>query len=171
MGELSRHKERNIAVFFGDETFPKFGRGRHNKKFATCIAKLAKVLKELEIERVFLPSYKGTNMAAALVMHQLDVPYTLVIPHPSFGSMSTIHDKLELATASKNAAKTIVFSADDSSGLMFPVEEVTTDFVEYISRHCNSVIIAHSNDPTDKFLKLLSHFKEDAFKKTFSFIY
>ena len=171
MDEAFNPREKNIAVLFGDETFPKSGRGRSNKHFSAAVAKLTKVLKDLNIRRVYLPSYKGTNMTAAIILTKLNIPYTLVIPHPSFGSMSTIRDKLGLAAASSSADKTIVFSGDDTSGLVYPAQEITEDFVEYITRHCNSVIVAHSKKPTEKFLKLLSNFGENAFEKHFSFIY
>tara|TARA_R110000823_G_scaffold29648_3_gene85776 strand:- start:388 stop:933 length:546 start_codon:yes stop_codon:yes gene_type:complete len=164
---------KNIAVFFGDDTFPKKGRGFSTKKFEDALVKLGSTLSQLQVSHVFLPSYKGTNIVAGLILKDLKIPFTLVIPHPSFGNMSTLRSKLALAFLSKSADRTIVMGEkSDSSDIVYDIEEVTEDFVDYISKHCNSLIVAHKEGKTSKkFTKLLERFPEDAFEKAYKFTY
>tara|TARA_R100000458_G_C8235105_1_gene215684 strand:- start:562 stop:1086 length:525 start_codon:yes stop_codon:yes gene_type:complete len=164
-------KSKNVAVFFGDETFPTTSKGRSVKKFKRALGTLAQVLKELDVKYVYIPSYKGTNLIAAEVLSRLKIPYTLVIPHPSFGGVSSKRQKVRLAGASSKAHKTVMLGEDTGAELMFDVEAATTDLREYISRHCNSIIIAHGERPTKKFTKLLKGFPDDAFEKQFHFVY
>ena len=99
---------KNIAVFFGDETFPKKGRGHSTKKFEEALLKVGNTLSQLKVSHVFLPSYKGTNIVAGLLLRDLKIPFTLVIPNPSFGNMSSIRSKLSLSLLSRAADRTIM---------------------------------------------------------------
>lgn len=164
-------KSKNIAVFFGDETFPRVGRGHSERKWQKAVSLLAKVLYELEVKYLYIPSYKGTNLAAAAILDRLKIPYTLIIPHPSFGGLSSTRQKLQLAEASSNAHRTIILGNDTGDDLLFDVQETYKDLVEYIERHCNSLIVAHDENPTDKFVKLLNYFDRESFKNHFSFTY
>ena len=164
---------KNIAVFFGDETFPKKGRGRSSKKFNKALSRVGSALKQLEIDHIFLPSYTGTNVVAGLLLHDLKIPYTLVIPHPNFGNMSTLRSKIALAKLSKNAHKTIIMGdIGTESNVLYDIEDVTEDFVDYIEKHCNAIIIAQDEDQTTiKFQSLIDRFSDTAFEKAFSFTY
>lgn len=161
---------KNIAVFFGDETFPKKGRGRSSKEWEASVGRLANVLKELDIHHAYLPSYKGTNIIAGHIFKKLGIPYTLVIPHPSFGSNSTIRSKAKLAEVALMADKTIAFGdKEDDSDLILNISEVKEDFVDYIRKHCNSIIIASDKKGmTKKLERLLREFPEDAFTQIFT---
>ena len=165
--------QKNIAVFFGDETFPKKGRGRSLKKWTKAVNKLATVLNELKIHYAFLPSYKGANVVAGHIFEKLEIPYTLVIPHPSFGSNSTMKSKLVLADLSERADKTVVLGEEQNAdAINYNSEEITSDFVEYISKHCNSIVIAaKEGDMTEKLENLLRNFPEKAFDKIYTLHY
>lgn len=164
---------KNIAVFFGDETFPKKGRGRSAKKWRKAVNKVATVLNELNIHYAFLPSYKGANVIVGQILSSLKIPYTLVIPHPSFGSNSTTQSKVMLADLSEKADKTVVLGEEQSAdSLNYNSDEITSDFVEYISKHCNSIVIAAKKDNmTEKLEKLLRKFPEKAFDKIYTMHY
>jgi len=164
-------ESKNIAVFFGDETFPRLGKGHSNKKFKKALSTMANVLNELDVKYVYLPSYKGSNLVAAEILSRLDIPYTLVIAHPSFGSLSSTRQKLQIAEASSRADKTIMLGEDTGGNVLFDVEAATEDLIDYVTRHCNSIIIAHNNTPTEKFKKLLKGFDEESFEKQFNFTY
>ena len=117
---------KNIAVFFGDETFPKKGRGRSSKKFKGAISRLATALKQLKIDYLFLPSYVGTNVAAGVLLNDLNIPYTLVIPHPNFGNMSTLRSKIALSQLSKASHKTIMLGEmGTEADVLYDIEDVT----------------------------------------------
>jgi len=164
---------KNIAVFFGDDSFPRKGPGHSSKKFDEALNKVGSTLKQLNVSHVFLPSYKGTNVVAGLLLKDLKIPYTLVIPHPSFGNMSSLRSKVTLALLSKQAHKTVMLGEKDSdTEIIYNIEEVTEDFVDYISKHCNSIIVAHpEKKPSQKLTKLLNRFSEDAFEKAYTFTY
>jgi len=173
-----RHKApavmpKNIAVFFGDDTFPKKGRGRSTKKFEEALSRVGHTLQHLNITHLFLPSYKGTNVVAGLLLKKLEIPYTLVIPHPSFGNMSSLRSKVTLSLLSKAAERTIILGDTSSdTDILYDIESVTDDFVDYISKHCNAIIVAHSEDMlTSKFSKLIDRFPEDTFEKAYKFTY
>tara|TARA_R110000765_G_scaffold391844_1_gene484827 strand:- start:6039 stop:6542 length:504 start_codon:yes stop_codon:yes gene_type:complete len=164
---------KNVAVFFGDENFPKKGRGNSSKKWTKAVNKLATVLHDLQIHYAYLPSYKGANVVAGHVLDKLDIPYTLVIPHPSFGSNSTMKSKIVLADLSEKANKTVVLGEEqDPDAIKYNSEEITSDFVDYISKHCNSIVIASKKGAmTEKLEKLLRQFPEEAFKKIYTVHY
>jgi len=164
---------RNVAVFFGDENFPKKGRGNSSKTWTKAVSKLANVLNDLEIHYAYLPSYKGANVVAGHVLQKLDIPYTLVIPHPSFGSNSTMQSKFVLAELAEKATKTVVLGEEqDPNAIKYDSEEITSDFVDYISKHCNSIVIASKKGAmTEKLEKLLRQFPEEAFKKIYTLHY
>ena len=164
-------KSKNIAVFFGDEKFPKPGKGYSSKKFRKALGIVANVLNELDVRYVYLPCYKGANLIVAEILSRLEIPYTLVIAHPSFGSLSSNRQKHQIVEASSKADKTIMLGEDTGPDVMFDVEAAKEDLIEYVTRHCNSIIIAHDDKPTEKFKKLLKEFDEEAFDKRFNFIY
>ena len=145
-------KSKNIAVFFGDEKFPKPGKGYSSKKFRKALGIVANVLNELDVRYVYLPCYKGANLIVAEIL-------------------SSNRQKHQIAEASSKADKTIMLGEDTGPDVMFDVEAAKEDLIEYVTRHCNSIIIAHDDKPTEKFKKLLKEFDEEAFDKRFNFIY
>ena len=69
-----------MAVFLGDENFPRRGRGRSLKRFVDAVTNVARVLGDLKLNHVYIPTYKGTNFIAGLLVQAQNADGDVVYP-------------------------------------------------------------------------------------------
>jgi len=143
---------KSLAVF-GDELFPRVGKGLSTKKRKEALFVVTEVLKHTKPELVYLMPTKGTNVAIPPICNELDIPYILVSPYKEF--YTEVPEDFFISGSMKKCKSFITISESnpDTDEEREVLHQEATDFC---ANTALATLFIHSAKPTTKFINFMN---------------
>jgi sulfopyruvate decarboxylase TPP-binding subunit len=158
---------KSLAVF-GDELFPKEGKGMSTKKREEALFMVTEVFKHTKPELVYLMPSKGTNATIPFICHQLKIPYIIVTPYKGF--YNELRSERFIGNALAKCKSFIVVSDSDpqtDKERMSLIKEAT----DFCAHTALASIFIHSARPTSKFLNFMNEIVDREDIRSWELIY
>jgi len=147
-------KRQKILGVFGEETFPKHGKGFSTTKRQRALSTITGCLAELRPELVYMIPTVGTCLEFLALLNILNFPYILVIPYRDFISIPSPEYKLLIKQATVDAKNIIIL--DTSSSFKGKSHNIGAA-IKYIMEVSDKILVVNSPKGEDsKHIKLVN---------------
>ena len=141
---------KRVLSVFGDEFFPKFGRGMSASKRLRAQDAILEFFKTTRPELVYIMPTQGTCSFVAVLCATLDIPYILVSPHPHFYDKVKIDDKVFIRKAI-NSAKSFVLLDDTVPPTIEESDALYRDSIDFLCKVSSAVVFLYSEGTSQDF--------------------
>ena len=147
-------KRQKILGVFGEESFPRLGKGYAKKKRQTALSRLTGCMVEPNPELVYMIPTIGTCLEFLALLNVLNCPYILVIPYKDFVSIPSPEYRLLVNQACLDAKNIIVLDTlNPFKGKPHNVEAA----IKYIMKVSDRILVVNSPEGEDsKHIKLVN---------------
>ena len=136
---------KRVLSVFGDEFFPKFGKGMSNSKREKAQDNVLDFFKATGPELVYIMPTAGTCSYVAVLCGALDIPYIMVSPHPNFYDTVKINDKVCIRKA-MDSAKSFVLLDDAIPATREKSKALYEDSVDFLCKVSDAIVFLYSEE-------------------------
>ena len=137
---------QKILGIFGEESFPRHGRGYSTAKRQRALNNITGCLAELRPELVYLIPTKGTCLEFLALLNILNFPYILVVPYKDFVSIASPEYRLLVKQATLDAKNIIVLDTSNPfKGKPHNIEAA----INYIMGVSDKILVVNSPEGED----------------------
>lgn len=147
---------KRVLSVFGDEFFPKFGKGMSTRKRQKAQDKIMEFFKTTKPDLVYIMPTEGTCSFVAVLCGALNIPYIMVSPHPSFYDQVKINDKVCIRQAMEGA-KSFVLLDDDVPDTR---EESVARYdasVEFLCKVSSAIVFFYSKETSREYKSFMDN--------------
>jgi hypothetical protein len=147
-------KRQKILGVFGEEAFPRHGKGFSKAKRQRALSNITGCLAELRPELVYMIPTTGTCLEFLALLNILNFPYILVIPYRDFISIPSPEYKLLIKQATIDAKNIIVL---DTSNSFKGKPHTIAAAIKYIMEVSDKILVVNSpKGENSKHIKLVN---------------
>jgi len=143
-------REKILGVF-GEETFPKLGKGYSTKKRGIALKKIMHLLEHLKANLIYMIPTEGVCHEMLAILNMIEVPYILVVPHKDFMHVADPKYKAMIHQACMDAKNVIVMNESDE---ISQKNTLMDEAIRFIDDNSSKILSIQAN--TSKKSNLLS---------------
>jgi hypothetical protein len=155
-------KRQKILGIFGEEAFPRIGKGYSVKKRNKALSRLTGCLAEVFPDLVYMVPTKGVCLEYLAIINLLNIPYILVVPNKDFVSIPLPEYKVLIKQSCLDAKNVIVL---DTLNPFKGKPNTKEEAIKYVMQVSHKILIAHTekgeNSPHIQKVNSFLHLCED----------
>jgi hypothetical protein len=145
--------KRKILAVFGDESFPRLGKGSLPKRRQTASDNIISFFRSIGPEIVYMIPTPGTCAYACIVCSLLKIPFVLVSPFPGYFDGMNSKDK-DIMEEAVSAAKTVIILNENPIDRKKAWEEA----VEFLSSVTNVIAFLYNRKGPKSYQKFMDEY-------------
>tara|TARA_R100000458_G_scaffold44894_1_gene43002 strand:+ start:89 stop:601 length:513 start_codon:yes stop_codon:yes gene_type:complete len=135
-------QRQKILGIFGEETFPKLGKGYSTKKRGIAIKKIMHLIEHLGANLVYMIPTEGVCHEMLAIFNMMEIPYILVVPHRDFMHIANPKYKALIHQACMDAKNVIVM---DESDEISKKNILMDEAIKFVYDNSNKILSIKSN--------------------------
>lgn len=149
-----------IMSIFGDEFFPKWGKGMSSTKREKAVNYVIDFLKKTRPDLVYVMPTKGTASIIPLICMAAKIPFILVSPFPGFYNGVTKLDKVCIQHAMDKAKSFIVIYDGEPTDISH-ADEIWKETVQFMSNVSDAIVFMYSENTGDEYKIFMDNICQD----------
>lgn len=141
---------RKVLSVFGDEFFPKFGKGMSDRKREKAQSLIMEFFQNTAPELVYIMPTAGTCSYVAVLCAALKIPYIMIAPHPHFYDKVKINDKVCIKKAMEEAKSFILLNEKAPDDIEESLK-LYKDSVDFMCGVSEAIVFFYSKQTTQEY--------------------